>query len=137
MFLILTFSVFAGLAILCNLALMVSWTPAALAFYTRNCQGICCGQTLPSVPTNGEILLINLLYENSLHGTCTTFIIRPKKKILIVIKQFRLYLTWSKLRGFATFWIIIIFLTLWIYKFFDTTHKKAAFIKEPKRLKVN
>ena len=116
MLLILTFSVFAGLAILCNLALMVSWTPAALAFYTRNCQGICCGQTLPSVPTNGEIFLLNLLYENSLQGTYTTFIIRPKKKILsIFIKQFRVYITWSKLRGFATFWIIIIFLTLWIF----------------------
>ena len=75
---------------------------------------------------------------NDAPGTYTTFIIRPKKKILsIFIKHFRVYITMSKLRGFATFWIIIIFLTLWIYKFFDTTHKKAAFIKEPKRLKVN
>ena len=41
-------SIFAGLAILCNLALMVSWTPAALAFYARNCQGICCGKPLSS-----------------------------------------------------------------------------------------
>ena len=39
-------SIFAGLAILCNLVLMVSWTPAALVFYTKHCQGVCCGRPI-------------------------------------------------------------------------------------------
>ena len=49
-------SIFAGLAILCNLLLMLSWTPAALAFYGRNCQGFCCGRVLtsPTPPTNSQ-----------------------------------------------------------------------------------
>ena len=42
----ISYSVFAGLSILCNLLLMISWTPAALAFYARNCEGMCCGRGL-------------------------------------------------------------------------------------------
>ena len=42
---IVFFSIFAGLAILCNLLLMVSWTPAVLVFYAKSCQGwLCCKQ---------------------------------------------------------------------------------------------
>ena len=36
------FSVFAGLAILCNLALMLTWIPASLAFHQRYCHASCC-----------------------------------------------------------------------------------------------
>ena len=39
-------SIFAGLAILCNLLLMVTWSPSALVFYTKHCQGVCCGKSI-------------------------------------------------------------------------------------------
>ena len=34
---IVIFSIFSGIAILCNFVLMISWTPAALVFYQRFC----------------------------------------------------------------------------------------------------
>jgi hypothetical protein len=38
----LIFSVFAGLAILCNFVMMLTWIPASLAFYQRYCHASCC-----------------------------------------------------------------------------------------------
>eukprot|EP00095_Tigriopus_kingsejongensis_P008223 maker-scaffold604_size126151-snap-gene-0.35 protein:Tk08223 transcript:maker-scaffold604_size126151-snap-gene-0.35-mRNA-1 annotation:"conserved hypothetical protein" len=46
--LIFDFSIFAGLAILCNFLLMISWTPAALVFYQRYCQSTCCCCLVPT-----------------------------------------------------------------------------------------
>ena len=36
------FSIFAGLAILCNFVLMLTWVPACLVFYQRYCRATCC-----------------------------------------------------------------------------------------------
>lgn len=49
------FSVFAGLAILCNFAMMVTWIPASLAFHERYCHASCCCCLVrpPPPPQNG------------------------------------------------------------------------------------
>ena len=44
------FSIFAGLAILCNLALMLTWIPASLAFHERYCHASCCCCLVRSPP---------------------------------------------------------------------------------------
>ena len=43
-------SIFAGLAILCNLALMLTWIPASLAFHQRYCHASCCCCLVRSPP---------------------------------------------------------------------------------------
>ncbi|TRY78598.1 hypothetical protein TCAL_06908 [Tigriopus californicus] len=42
------FSIFAGLAIMCNFLLMISWTPASLVVYQRYCQTTCCCCLIPT-----------------------------------------------------------------------------------------